>query len=317
MSTLSSAQLLKSSQEWGRRAFVSYLTNDRSALLIDAAVSLEHLSKAYLYGQHPALLIDLGKKDFDSLLHLCSLSKHARRPRMATISGTEAFNRVQILLPNMKTSAASIKTLIEVRDGTIHAGQLPPGDITSTFASFVRASAEICEALGIDLEDHWAEHKALADSLASDSITKIEQRVSELIAAAKLRFKALTDSIPQGEQAGIFEAMRAAIEGALLGDEVEESPCPSCSQAAYCSGKYEVDYDVDVDVDDGIAVAYPANTLLFYPAMLTCGVCKLFLKDRDELKAAGVNQTWEIDDPELLGEYMDRDQGLMPSPTEV
>jgi hypothetical protein len=63
-------QLLESARDFAERALNACLEDDTRVILANAAFSLEHLCKAYLYGMHPALLMELRNGQLDSLLHL-------------------------------------------------------------------------------------------------------------------------------------------------------------------------------------------------------------------------------------------------------
>ncbi len=76
--------------------------------LLHASTTLELLAKAFLASLDGSLI---AANDFDSLLHSCGQSRHARTPswRMRTITMGEALKRVGQILPtidNMKPSTA-------------------------------------------------------------------------------------------------------------------------------------------------------------------------------------------------------------------
>jgi hypothetical protein len=52
-------QLLASAKDFADRALRAYLEDDARITLTNAAFSMEHLSKAYLYSLHPALLMEI------------------------------------------------------------------------------------------------------------------------------------------------------------------------------------------------------------------------------------------------------------------
>jgi hypothetical protein len=62
--------LLESARDFAELALNAYVEDDTRVILAKAAFSLEHLCKAYLYGMHPALLMELRNGQLDSLLYL-------------------------------------------------------------------------------------------------------------------------------------------------------------------------------------------------------------------------------------------------------
>jgi hypothetical protein len=80
VTTVDHDQLIASAQDFAGRALKAYTEGDTRVILVNAAFSLEHLSKAYLSDLHPALLAEAKKDPPDSLLHLVGLGGKARSP---------------------------------------------------------------------------------------------------------------------------------------------------------------------------------------------------------------------------------------------
>ena len=82
------------------------------------------------------------------------------------------------------------------------------------------------------------------------------------------------------------------------------------SGGPFVSGTYDVDWDADFDRDDfgepHIVGAHP--TVNFFPSRLGCRACGLRLNDLDELLAAGIARSWQMEDVDtdaLLAAYQD------------
>lgn len=306
MVTLDRDGFLAASRDWATRAINAYLSEDHRVVLVNAAIALEHLCKAFLCEHHPALLSDLGRKDFDSLLYLCGLGKHAKRDRPRTISGTEALARVRRLLPGMITPQEPLNTLTDVRDGMVHGGLLPPEDAHEVMTAYLRASSEIYEAMGISPAKAWGRHTGLVNSLISDSISAVEQRVITKIEAARQRFMQLIALIPEDERGSVVAAREVSVSP-LYGEVHDQIGCPACECEAVCFGDVDIDATSPAEGKDGQEDASIDEIAIFYPKALTCGACDLRLRNREELKAAGLWESWEVD-PELYSPESDYDE---------
>lgn len=133
VTTIDRDQLLESAEDFADRALRAYVEGDRRVILQNAAISMGHLSKAYLADLNPALLVELQRDKFDSLLHLVGLGDKARKAKYPrTISAREALARVEQLLPGLTAPKDELGDLINVRDGVIHVGYLAEANARKT-----------------------------------------------------------------------------------------------------------------------------------------------------------------------------------------
>jgi hypothetical protein len=73
--------------------------------------------------------------------------------------------------------------------------------------------------------------------------------------------------------------------------------CPSCGSRALVSGTTDIDYEPDWEHDDGEAyIVGGVLTVKLFPYHLKCRICGLELNGGDELTAAGIEQSWELED---------------------
>jgi hypothetical protein len=114
-------------------------------------------------------------------------------------------------------------------------------------------------------------------------------------------------------------AVLSAIEGGYQLENWEQDlvDCPACGNPALASGTYEVNWDVDVDHDDfGQPFLVGAEpTVTFFAGHLECRACGLGLDGLEELRAAGLASSWEmegIDTGTLLAEYNQQWEGFEP-----
>ncbi|AQZ62759.1 hypothetical protein BKM31_15985 [[Actinomadura] parvosata subsp. kistnae] len=269
-------------------------------ILINAAFSLEHLSKAYLYAQHPALLMEVRNGQFDSLLHLTGLGGKARKlkaPR--TISAKEALARVEQLM-TLRTPRAALDELIDVRDGVVHVGYLSQTSTREILTVFLRFSNELYEEQGVDESARWGDHSTLVTSLITQALSEIEHEVQRKIAAAKRRIGELMSKIPESEHVAVGDARQAMTPfQRYLDQEASASGsrdhritirCPACNHPdASCIGHIEWDFDMPAEIGSMDRIEEVAGQEeYFLPRALLCGSCDLRLDSEDELQAVGI-----------------------------
>ncbi|MEU4511759.1 hypothetical protein AB0G05_19885 [Nonomuraea wenchangensis] len=301
MTTLDRDELMRSARDFASRALQAYIEDDVRVILINAAFSLEHLSKAFLYSQHPALLVELRNGHFDALLHLTGLGHRARKLKVPrTVSAREALARVE-QLTTLRTPRTSLEQLIDVRDGVVHVGYLDPANTREILTAFVRFSNELYEKLQIEEDIRWGDHASLVTSLISESLSEIEHEVQRKVEAAKRRVGELMSKIPRSEQEAVGDARQAMAPiysflapepGVVDSPHRIYTPCPACNHPdASCLGYLEWDFEPLDRVKVG-----PLERLedvigqeeYFRPTDLVCGSCDLHLESADELQVVGI-----------------------------
>lgn len=311
VTTVDRDQLLASAKDFADRALKAYTEDDTRVILTNAAFSLEHLSKAYLYSLHPALLMEIKNGQLDSLLHLVDLGTKARKAQFArTISAKEALARVEHVLPTLNAPKALLAQLIDIRDGVVHVGYLSGTSAREILTAFLRYSNELYDELRVDEGLRWGAHSHLVGSLISQSLTDIEHEVNRKLAAAKHRFDKLMEQIPEDERDRIRHArgIQSVASVHLFGDEtrMEFTGCPVCDaeHAAYM-GSIDVEWETDSEFGDNgdIVILGVLGTKTFHARRLNCGVCGLSLSSPDELRTAKLRTTWQLDEIPEYGNY--------------
>ena len=79
VTTIGRDQLLESAKDFADRSLRAYMDSDSRVILQNAAISMEHLSKAYLASLSPVLLMEIKNGQLDSLLHLAGLGEKAKK----------------------------------------------------------------------------------------------------------------------------------------------------------------------------------------------------------------------------------------------
>lgn len=291
------SRLLASAEQFAQSSLRARLDEDSMVHLLHASTALELLAKAFLASLDGSLI---ASKDFDSLLHGCGESRHARTPAslMKTITMGEALKRVGQIDPAFRNHEASLLLLADIRNGVVHAGTLDKYSEEGVFVPFLRA----CELLvpgvtGATREELWGDFRESVDARLSESAKQAEVHAVEAVAAARLAFaRRYEDMEPSAKAAAL-----AAIEGSYDVMKYEQSltECPACARQALTHGSYDVDWEADWDVEGShgeayIAGAYPVVT--YRPGYLTCRACGLELDGDEQLDGAGVEKSWQIED---------------------
>jgi hypothetical protein len=259
---------------------------------LDAGTALEHLMKAALAERSPALLVDLrGEANFRSLLRLLDIPDGRQGGRLRTVGLRDALERVRFFVPASSASEVDLKTLIDMRDGTVHAAL---GDEVEErlLVAFVQFADALLADLGRDRSTFWGwEFLPVVDALLADASDKIAHGVAIKLASAHANFRRRFGHEP----AGVLELVRQLSEPQV--EEVWQLPaerpadCPACRSVGTATGYYDVEWAPDAE--DGRA-ADPTGVVWFLPASFACAVCGLRLRSA-ELPAAGMAARWELE----------------------
>ncbi|MEU8305024.1 hypothetical protein AB0C84_15835 [Actinomadura sp. NPDC048955] len=291
MTTVNRELLLDSALDFANRALKAYTENDTRVILVNAAISLEHLSKTYLCNMNPALLVELRNGSLDSLLHLTGHGDKAAKKFPRTISAREAIERLKKIIPNFMTPER-INDLINIRDGVVHTGFLDEKATKEILVAALRVSNELFEALSVPEHVRWGRHSDLVDSLISQSLNEIQRDVKHRMAAAKLRIEEILARIPEYERGSVMLARQAqAFRVIMESERMAAVTCPVCGEenASYIGQvSYEPDEDVESDGEDGYNTTILGVTAYLKVSRFVCGCCELRLENRDELDAAGL-----------------------------
>lgn len=308
MTTLTLDQLLDGARYHADLALRAYTNDESRAILVNAAFSMEHLSKALLFQTNPAFLVDLRNGHFDSLLHLTGHGEKATRlstPR--TIGAKEALARVSKII-SIGAPRPPLDQLIEIRDGIVHVAAFAEASTLELLIAFLRYCDEVYGALDVPDVDRWGRHCDLVTKLVGQSWSAVQLEVHRKITAAQGNLRELMDKIPESEQAAVIEARQAVLRPfahrpfLTVGGQRsigELMDCPACHHpGALCVVVIEEEYDLPKELGpmDRIEEVASLTGVYLNPRGLVCHVCGLSLGSADELSVAGVPTRLEITD---------------------
>jgi transcription elongation factor Elf1 len=292
-------QLAESAPRFARDALRALSSGDNIGFALFAATSIEHLLKSYLARKHPALIVDAAK--IDSLLHACGQGAVARTPRdqIRTIGAAESLRRASRFLPALVPQADDLERLFGVRNGGVHVAD--SSSVDPFVLPFLKASEQVREALDLDRNGYWGEYVKLADQTIEEHVAAAALKAEASVAAAKDAFAVRFGDLEPAAQAAAITALEPT---RYQGDEEQGVRCPACGSQALATGTVEAEWSYHTNADDVV----PHLDATFLADTLDCRVCGLKLDNVDELAAAGVDYTWEIDvDPRHYYEEPEED----------
>jgi hypothetical protein len=271
--------------------------DDPQIFLLHIATALEQLLKAMLASLHPSLIAS--PNHFDSLLHLSGHPQHAKQDssRLRTITMSEALTRAGQVLPAIANLQPDLKLLAETRNGIVHVGRFSSDDEIGVLSPFLKACEHLVEATpGIDRKHLWGDYLDLVDRHLQESAAVAELNALEAITLAKQAFEQRFLGMDAKTKAAVIAGIVATYEPEKYEQSLED--CPACGQPALISGAYETEWQPDFEVGDEGEVWSPGAALVvtFHPGYLECRVCGLELDGDDQLVAAEIEESWQIED---------------------
>jgi hypothetical protein len=170
-----------------RQALDAHVVGNFRRVALEAGTALEHLAKACLASRSPGLLTELRNEgNFSSLLILLGVTDTTDQKLLRTVSLREALVRVRKLVRST-ASATDLDTLVDMRDGAVHAAQSDEIEERLMMAFVQHADALIAD-LGIERSSFWGHQVDVVDALLIGIDDKIAARVEVKLAAAQARW---------------------------------------------------------------------------------------------------------------------------------
>jgi hypothetical protein len=290
-----STRLAQSSGGFARSALQALPDGNHATFLLHAATALEQLAKAVLAAVHPSLIIKAG--DFDSLLHACGDERAfwgLGRSRVRTITADDAIKRAGRLVPSLVTLKDDLDVLIDVRNGVAHLGESSQIDAEAVLVSYLKASEDLRAELDLDRVEYWGQFVDLVDTALIEHVKQARIRVETALAAARHEFERRFGALDDVTRA----SMLLIIEAGYKLDKYDEQllKCPVCGTQAAVYGSVDIELDEEWDHREGYLVDVHLAGVTFTPSYLKCNACDLELDGREELDAAGVGESWKLDD---------------------
>ena len=284
-------QLIQSSSRFARSGLEALPVGDHATFALHASIALEHSMKALLAKRHPAFI---AAPDFDSLLHATGHAADARTPRhlMKTIAVRDCLTRVGRLVPALQNLEPQLLRLFDSRNAIAHLGETT---ITWTFRiPFLKAAEYLREELGVSREEYWGDFVATVMSALEERVEEAKLTAENALARARADFTRRYGHLDEEARGAVLHAIEAGYDPTKYEEDLVA--CPACGTDALVSGAAEVHWEQD----DETSASFIAT---FVPGGLRCRSCDLELDGEDELRAAGVEGSWDINDADPADFY--------------
>ena len=186
-----------------------------------------------------------------------------------------------------QASDADLQTLVDMRDGTVHAAQNAEVEERLVVA-FVHQADAFLKDLGRDRGAFWASQLGVVDALLADATDKTERQVAVRIAGARADFERRYGGGP----AEVLQLVRQLAASARLDEATARTQCPACASTGIAVGDHEVDWDYERGEDGHFRST--RGKVWFNAGAFECTVCGLELDDETELAAAGMHVRWLV-----------------------
>lgn len=276
-----------SAVDFARAALGAQHAGDARRVALEAGTALEHLAKACLAQRSPGLLVELrGEANWLSLAYLLGVSGATPR-KLRTVGLRDALARVETFVSS-KASNEDLRTLVDLRDGAVHAAADTEVE-QRLLAAFVRHVDALLVDLDRDRALFWGEQIAVVDTLLLDASDKTRHRVSVKMEASKAKLAKQFADVPKE----LKRQLMWLRETRSLGPDEDTMQCPVCGSMGLAVGEHYVEWgDVD-EVNEG-GVRFFGN-VTFSAERFGCPVCGLRLDTVEEIEASGADAEWEVD----------------------
>jgi hypothetical protein len=289
------SQLRSSAAQFAQSGLRARLDREWAVHQLHIATALELLAKAKLASLHGSLI---AAKDFDSLLHLSGHPRHAKPPpdRVRTITITDALARVGQVVPPIENLRSELKYLADVRNGVVHAGHLNSEAQDRVLLPFITACDLLLGDMEASRDDFWGEYVDVVDTHRAESIKAAEVEAAEAITLARMAFAERFAELDEPTRKAILTSI---VEG-YAPEKYEQDlyDCPACGTPALVHGSHDVDWEPEWELDEEGQPWSPGASFVvtFRPGTLECRACGLVLDGQDQLTAAEVPESWEVQD---------------------
>lgn len=276
-----------SAREFALSTLEAHHVGNHRRVPLDAGTALEHLAKASLARRSPALLLTDLKNDsgIPSLMWLLRIDGAKRPAKVRTVGLSDALTRAELFVPS-KSAKDDLRTIVELRNGTVHAAE-DAGVEERILAAFAKYTDALLADLGRAREDFWGGQLSVVDALLKDASDKLAHKVEVRRAAAEAMLESLLAT--RGE--AVVRALRTVSKSPRLTDSQRFHPCPVCDSHGIATGGHDV---IDREV-------------WFAAQKFHCQLCGLRLDSEAEIDEL-FDPVWEIEDADWR-DYEPADDG--------
>lgn len=252
------------------------------------SLSLELLGRSTLSKVSPTLIAETKGEESSNILYALGFET-TNKPK--SISTTLVFQRLYLIINELKNEAKTCERIIDQRNSELHSGlngfeEFP---VSIWLSDFYRICKILLKQNGLELSDFLGEEEAVAaEKMIAHDVSSVKKSVMDKISAFKKVFSDLT----QGEK---DEKIRTA-KSEVLKHRRNTKPikCPCCEENAIITGEL-ISISEPKLLDNEIE-----QEKRFLPISFLCFCCNLKLNSHAELKVVEMGAQYtlkEILDP--------------------
>jgi hypothetical protein len=227
---------------------------------------------------------------------------------MRTIDMTEALKWTSELIPQFASLQPKLMDLVHARNGIAHVGLGPESSVaTEVLQPYLKAMGDLLLDMGENRTDFWGEFIDFVEYEVAQSAQRAGTRVLAKLKESKERFARRFGHLDSRERETALEGVLASYDVRSYEDVLYE--CPSCGTLALVIGNVVGEWEMDYEYEGPEEVSeHPYLTVRFFPHNLWCKACGLDLKGEEELVAAEVPESWELENVDP-SDFMDEVRG--------
>jgi hypothetical protein len=161
---------------------------------------------------------------------------------------------------------------------------------------FITACDLLLENMEASRHDFWGEYVELIDTHRAESVKAAEVEAAEAIMLARIAFAERFAELDEPTRKAILTSIVEAYAPEKYEQDLDDFP--ACGTMALVHGSHDVDWEPEWERGDDGEPWSPGASLIvrFRPGTLECRACGLVLDGQDQLMAAEVPESWEIED---------------------
>lgn len=305
--------LVDSAARWMDDALKAWTVDDYARVAVLAPLAVEHLGKAVLWRQSPALVVPLAAEAEASLLILTT-KPDLGNPKLRTVGLATLLTRLEQLLGGLPIDAKRRQRMVAIRNGAMHVGF--PVQSRHVLIDALAVCGALLERLGEDSRAFYGDYYSSARGLLDAQRSEVGHRVAANLARARSHLKDLKERLgePMFEETTdrLQELAAVALDPNDYGADFwgVDADCPVCGSKGRLFGRVDVEPDVDFDVEplgggEYETVPVVGWAVVLFPQAFACHVCRLTLHGPEELGECGLPASVHDVEPTDLGEDFD------------
>jgi hypothetical protein len=228
--------LAERAESYAHKALAAYVAGEYHDFFLFAGVAVELAVKNRLVAECPTFLA--ASRRFESSLELWKAghSLHTLPSGIPTVAGTEAFDRLALMEPELGIFKSDAYELIGYRNGEAHLGIIDATLKNRAFVSFLNV---VTAVFPVANDNFWDPHAQLVRVTLDNNAARVLRVVELKLSTAKQRFLASVGGLSED----VREAVIRVVSGRTVPLEEDQAAieCPACKSDAVATGTNTVE----------------------------------------------------------------------------